>query len=435
MSSLTVSRRCSVPGGSRAWGPPRATGRPVGGARPGGLPAPSQRGVSHDMEERYDLVVVGGGPAGLTAGIYGGRARLKTLVLEKGSLGGRAATTREVANYPAVGRLSGPELVRLMADQAEEFGAQIRLQAVRSLDVCGAEKVVRTRKAIYRAKAVVVATGTAPRVLGVPGERELAGSGVSYCATCDAAFFEGEDVVVVGSGDQAVEESGFIAGFARSVTVVVVHDEGILDCNALAAEQAMANPKIRFLYNSTVCGVLGDGEVEGVEVKDVRTGKTRRLACRGVFFFCGMVPQTSLLGDGAPCDAQGWLVTGDDMDLGMGGVFAAGDVRRKYLRQIATAVGDGAAAATAAERYIRETDQLERDILAKGPVLLGFWDSGIPGSMEALGACLGQAGASDGLRRVVEVDVRTKRGIAARYGVVLDERVKARAVPVPGARG
>ena len=388
------------------------------------------------MDEYYDLIVIGGGPAGLAAGIYGGRARLKTLVLEKGNVGGRVYDTREIVNYPSVEHSSGPDLMAKMAEHARAFGADIRQQTVRSVDFSSDDKIVNVRKATYHAKAVVLATGTSPRVLGIPGEKEFAGRGVSYCATCDAEFYQDEDVVVLGSGDQAIEESEFIAKFARSVTIVVVHDEGVLDCNKLAAEQALKNPKLRFLFNSTIAEVYGRDEVEGVTVKDVRTDEARDLPCQGVFFFCGMVPATDFLGDQVPRDPRGWLRTGDDMDLGVGGVFAAGDVRQKYLRQVATAVGDGAAAATAAERYIAEMEQFRADVLESDePVLLGFWDPGLPGSMEALGELRARNRRLEKPLRFLEFDVNLKRGIASKYGIALNEQNKAQVVRESGRQG
>ncbi|OUO90664.1 pyridine nucleotide-disulfide oxidoreductase [Gordonibacter sp. An230] len=381
------------------------------------------------MEEYFDLIVIGGGPAGLAAGIYGGRARLRTLILEKGNIGGRVYDTREIVNYPSVDESTGPELMERMAEHARKFGAEIRRQTVRSVDFSSDDKLVSVRKATYHAKAVILATGTSPRVLGIPGEKEFAGNGVSYCATCDAEFYQDEDVVVLGSGDQAIEESEFIAKFARSVTIVVVHDEGVLDCNKLAAEQALKNPKLRFLFNSTIAEVYGLDEVEGVKIKDVRTDELSDLPCQGVFFFCGMVPATDFLGDAVPRDSRGWLHTGDDMDLGIGGVFAAGDVRQKYLRQVATAVGDGAAAATAAERYLAEMEQFRTEVLESDePVLLGFWDPGLPGSMEALGELRAKNREQEEPLRFLEFDVNLKRGIAAKYGVSLNEQNKAQVV-------
>lgn len=385
------------------------------------------------MDEFYDLVIVGAGPAGLAAGIYGGRARLKTVILEKGNIGGRVYTTREIVNYPSVEESTGPDLMAKMAKHAQDFGVEIRQQTVKSVSFDCGDKILKTRKVIYHAKAVILATGTAARVLDIPGEKEFTGRGVGYCATCDAEFYQDQEVVVLGSGDQAIEESIFIAKFASKVTIVVVHDEGVLDCNKLAAEQAMKHPKLHFIWNSTLAEVCGDDEVTGVKVKDVRTGDIKDVPCQGVFFFCGMVPVTEFLGDTVPLDSRGWMHTDDDMDLGIGGVFAAGDVRQKYLRQVATAVGDGAAAATAAERYITEIEQFNNDVLdSEEPVLLGFWDSNLDGSMDALDALRAENREQEHPLRFLELDVTRKKGIAAKCGVTLNEHNKAQVVRAGG---
>ncbi len=385
------------------------------------------------MDEYYDLVIIGGGPAGLAAGIYGGRARLKTLILEKGSVGGRVFTTREIVNYPSVEDSTGPDLMEKMAQHAKDFGAEIRQQGVRSVDFTGKDKIVKTRKITYHAKAVIIATGTSARVLGIPGEEEFAGAGVSYCATCDAEFYKDEDVVVLGSGDQAIEESEFIAKFAKSVTIIVMHDTGILDCNAQSAEQAMKNPKLHFRYNSTIAEVYGDDEVKGVKLKNMCSGELTDFPCQGVFFFCGMIPETKFLAGAVPMDSRGWLITDDDMDLGVGGVFAAGDVREKYLRQVATAVGDGAAAATAAERYITEMEQFRTNVLESDePVELGFWDSTLDGSAEALDVIRGKERCCERAIRFIDMDVTRKKGIAAMYNIVLNEDNPAQSVIVEG---
>lgn len=204
-------------------------------------------------------------------------------------------TTREIVNYPSVEESTGPDLMAKMAKHAEDFGVEIRQQTVKSVSFTPEDKILKTRKVTYHAKAVILATGTAARVLDIPGEKEFTGRGVGYCATCDAEFYQDQEVVVLGSGDQAIEESIFIAKFASKVTIVVVHDEGVLDCNKLAAEQAMKHPKLHFIWNSTLAEVCGDDEVTGVKVKDVRTGDITDVPCQGVFFFCGMVPVTEFL--------------------------------------------------------------------------------------------------------------------------------------------
>lgn len=319
------------------------------------------------VDEYFDLVIIGAGPAGLSAGVYAGRALLKTVVLEKGNVGGRAFTTGEIVNYPAIAQTTGPDLVAKMADHARSFGVEIRQQTVKGVDVSGEEKLVFTRKVAYHAKALIIATGTHAHKLGVPGEEEFVGRGVSYCATCDAEFFKGQDVAIIGCGDQAIEESELISKFAKSVTIVSRREPGNLRCNARSAARAAENEKIRFECCSTIASVNGDDEVESITLKDVRNGEERELACQGVFFFTGADPETEFLRGQVACDEFGWLRAKDDMSLEVRGVFAAGDVREKYLRQVATAVSDGAVAATAADRYI--TANFKRD---KPDELLGL---------------------------------------------------------------
>ena len=304
-------------------------------------------------DEYFDLVIIGSGPAGLTAGLYGGRALLKTVILEKGGIGGRVTTTTEIANYPAAGHTTGPDLMDKMRADTERFGVEIRQQAVKSVDFTGEDKLIETRKITYHAKAVIIASGTHARVLGTPGEVEFTGRGVSYCATCDAEFYTGQKVAVSGCGDQAVEESEFISKFATDVEIISRHTDGRMSCNAVAAEQVKENPKININFGVTCTEVYGEDEVEGIVLKDVTTGEEKKMPCQGVFFFTGMDPNTDFLGEQPFLNEKGWIVTdGDNMSTNVPGVYAAGDVRQKFLRQVATAVGDGAAAATAAEKYI-----------------------------------------------------------------------------------
>ena len=304
-------------------------------------------------DEYFDLVIIGSGPAGLTAGLYGGRALLKTVILEKGGIGGRVTTTTEIANYPAAGHTTGPDLMDKMRADTERFGVEIRQQAVKSVDFTGEDKLIETRKITYHAKAVIIASGTHARVLGTPGEVEFTGRGVSYCATCDAEFYTGQKVAVIGCGDQAVEESEFISKFATDVEIISRHTDGRMSCNAVAAEQVKENPKININFGVTCTEVYGEDEVEGIVLKDVTTGEEKKMPCQGVFFFTGMDPNTNFLGEQPFLNEKGWIVTdGDNMSTNVPGVYAAGDVRQKFLRQVATAVGDGAAAANAAEKYI-----------------------------------------------------------------------------------
>lgn len=376
------------------------------------------------MDAMYDLIIIGAGPAGLAAGIYGGRAHLNTLILEKSTVGGRAYTTREIVNYPGIPSTSGPDLTEKMAEHAESFGVEIKREPVKSMDVSGDVKLVKTRRHEYGAKAVVIATGTSARILGIPGERELTGQGVAYCATCDAEFFQDQHVVVVGSGDQAIEEGMFITKFASRVTVIVLHEEGVLDCNKQAAEKALSHPKMDFVWNSVLAQVCGEDQVTGVKIKNMKTEEITDFACDGVFFFVGMIPETKWLPDELYKDSRGWLHVNQQMETNIPGVYAIGDVRDKYLRQVSTAISDGAVAATAAERYIEDMDYFrERVVESKTPVVLGFWSPEYPGSIDAIGKVLSPY-------PVMEIDVTRKKAWADRYQVVLSQETPALALVV-----
>lgn len=375
------------------------------------------------MAEYYDLIVLGGGPTGLAAAIYGGRAKLKTLVLEKSNPGGRAYTTREIVNYPGIPASSGPALAEQMAEHAKDFGAEIRREQVKRVELTGDTKKVYTRRHEYEAKAVIIATGTTARVLDIPGEKELTGMGVAYCATCDAEFFRDQTVVVVGSGDQGIEEGMYITKFAKKVIVVVLHEEGILDCNKQSAEKALHHPKMEFIWNSVLAGIDGEDAVSGVKVRNVKTNTITDLPCEGVFFFVGTVPVTDLFRDQVKLDARGWVPTTDKMETNLPGVYAAGDVRDKYLRQVCTGVADGAIAATVAERYIEEMEDFRRDVLENPkPVLLAFWNPEYQAGLEQLSAISAANQAIVAPCHVIELDVTRKQSLALRYQVALSEQ-------------
>ncbi|MFP5528479.1 thioredoxin-disulfide reductase [Peptococcus simiae] len=374
-------------------------------------------------EKNYDLIILGAGPAGLAAGIYGGRAKMNTLIVEKGSVGGRAFTTREIVNYPGFPDTTGPELTGIMRDHAEKFGCTITKEAVKTVDFSDDLKVLTTRKHKYTAPAVIIATGTEARVLGIPGEKEFTGDGVAYCATCDAEFFQDQHVVVVGSGDQAIEEGMFIAKFAEKITVIVLHEEGILDCNKQAAERAFKHPKMNFIWNSVLDAIYGEDSVEGVKVKNVKTGEISDLACQGVFFFVGLVPQTAFLeGTGLETSSRGYIPTTDLMETNLEGIYAVGDVRDKYLRQIATAVGDGATAATAAERFIEEQKDIQENIMnSEKPLLLSFWTPDYDDSLEKVNA-VDKVVAEAGLDyKTMEADYTRKKTLASKFDVELND--------------
>lgn len=372
------------------------------------------------MGECYDLLIIGGGPAGLTAAIYGGRAKLKTLVINKGTIGGLVNNTRELVNYPGYRTTTGPELMEDFKNHAQSFGVEFLRDQVVKVDFSGEEKYVQTKKGReFHAKAVIIACGSEPRLLNIPGEKRLRGSGVAYCATCDAEFFEGEDVVVVGSGDQAIEEGMYITKFARKVTVIVLHDEGILDCNKVSAEKAFKNEKMEFIWNSTIEEVLGEECVEGVKITNLKTGQSTDLKCQGVFFFVGMIPSTKFLQDsGVKMDERGYIPVNGMMETNIEGVYAAGDSIVKYLRQVVSAAGDGAAAAVAAERYIEELDSFRKNVIAsEKKVLLLFFNAQNSESLE-FGTLLEEVNQElNGEYNLVKVDLATKKTLAQKYAV------------------
>lgn len=372
------------------------------------------------MASSYDLIIIGGGPAGLSAAIYGGRAKLKTLVINKGTIGGLVDTTREIVNYPGYIQVSGPDLMKDFKKHAEHFNVEFLKEEVISVDFSQEEKFIKTKKGKeFSAKAVIIGCGSEPRILNIPGEKTLRGSGVAYCATCDAEFFEGEDVVVVGSGDQAIEEGMYITKFARKVTVIVLHDEGILDCNKVSAERAFNNPKMEFIWNSTIEEVLGEENVEGVKIKNLKTGTSSDLSCQGVFFFVGMIPSTHFLKDsGLVFDKRGYIPVNESMETNLEGVYAVGDNRVKYLRQVVSAAGDGATAAVAAERYIEEVNYFNSKILQNDKkTLLLFYNSYNNESLEFNTLLEGIIGDNNEEYLIFKVDMATKKSLAGKYGI------------------
>jgi len=367
----------------------------------------------------HDIIIVGGGPGGLAAGIYASRSKLNALVIEKGRFGGQAASTEEMENYPGFYQgTTGPQLTRQMHSHAEHFGCQFIKDEVVELQLEGSAKTVVTKKGSYSAKAVIIATGAEPRTLGVKGEAEFKGKGVSYCATCDADFYEDLDVVVVGNGDAAIEEAIYLTRFAAKVTIIVIHDEGVLDATRVIQERAFANEKIDFIWNSVLEEIKGDGIVEAVAVKNLKTGQVTNLETNGVFIFVGTVPRTEHLRGKVDLDEKGYVIANELMETSVDGVYAVGDVRQKYLRQVVTAAADGAIAAVAAEKYLHEEENFQLEVLERGkPVAVLFWSPFHEASLASVPLVeTFVQGHSDKLD-LVKIDTYRNQRIARRYGV------------------
>ncbi len=310
--------------------------------------------VNFSADKLYDVIVVGGGPAGLTAALYLARARYRVLVVEKTGFGGQITITHEVVNYPGVFNTSGYDLTETMRKQAESFGAEFLLAEVESLDMDGDIKTVRTSRGELYAFGVLLATGAHPRTVGFKGEEEYKGRGVAYCATCDGQFFTGKDVFVIGGGFAAAEEGVFLTKFARKVTILIRKDD--FSCAESVAEHARNHPKITVLTNTTVEEVSGQMGLNYIRYKNTKTGQVTEFRAAqgehfGVFVFAGYQPATALVKGLVELNEQGYVVTDCDQRTNIPGLYAAGDLCVKPLRQVVTAVGDGALAATELEKY------------------------------------------------------------------------------------
>ena len=305
------------------------------------------------MEKIYDLIVIGGGPGGYTAALYGARAGLSTLILEKLSAGGQMALTHQIDNYPGFPEgIDGFELAESMQQQAERFGAVTEYAEVYNADLEAKPKVIETSEGKFLGRTVIIATGAGPRELGVSGEKELIGRGVNYCAACDGMFYKGKTVVVVGGGNTAAADAMLLSRVAKNV--ILVHRRDSLRATKIYHEPLMKAENVEFAWNSQVAEILHNQKVSGVILKDVHSGELRQIDCDGIFVSVGRKPVTEFLGDQLELDKGGYILAGESTKTNIPGVYAVGDVRTKFLRQVVTAVADGAVAVHMAEEYLAE---------------------------------------------------------------------------------
>ena len=316
------------------------------------------------MTERFDVIIVGGGPAGLAAGLYAARMSLKTVLVDRGPLGGQLHNTELIEDYPGVESILGPELAMKMGEHAVKFGLDAReYEPVKSIRVEGEDKVVLLESgAELRAPALIMAAGGLPRKLEVPGELELAGRGVSYCAVCDGAFFKGEELAVVGGGDAALEEGDFLTRYASKVHIL--HRRGDFRAQPILQERARANPKIDFIMDAHVKEIAGNGNGKVSALRYEQRGEVRELPVGGVFIFVGFNPNSDILEVHVDHDENGYILTGPETQTSVPGIWAVGDVRAQLTKQIATAVGDGTTAAVAASAYVSALRDRERSATA-----------------------------------------------------------------------
>ena len=303
----------------------------------------------------YDTLIIGSGPAGMTAALYAARSNLKVGLLERGIYGGQMNNTADIENYPGYELISGPDLAEKMYEPLEKFGVEHLFGQVVEVQTEGMVKKVITEDESFEAKSIILAMGAQHRPLGVSGEAEFNSRGVSYCAVCDGAFFRDQDLLVVGGGDSAVEEAIFLTQFAKSVTIVHRRDE--LRAQKIIQDRAFSNDKIRFIWDSVVAEIKGDErKVQSVDIRHVKIGEITEHAFGGVFIYVGLDPMSESVANLGITDEQGWVVTNELMETSQPGIFAVGDLRQKHLRQITTAVGDGATAGQQAYHYITESE-------------------------------------------------------------------------------
>ncbi len=305
-------------------------------------------------EERiYDVIVAGAGPAGMTAAVYASRANLDTLMLERGIPGGQMVDTEDIENYPGYENILGQELSTKMFEHAKKFGAEYAYGDIKSVEDHGDYKVINAGSKTYKTRALIVTTGAQYKKLNIPGEVELTGRGVSYCAVCDGAFYKDKEIVVVGGGDSAVEEGIYLTRFAKKVTII--HRRDKLRAQKIIQDRAFNNEKIEFVWDTVVDEVNDkDGKVSSLSIKNVKTGETGQFETEGVFIYIGMVPLSEPFKSLGIVDDEGYIPTNENMETNVPGIFAAGDIRVKDLRQIVTATGDGSIAAEQSQKYIEE---------------------------------------------------------------------------------
>ena len=312
-------------------------------------------GLYGSNASEWDVIIVGAGPAGMAAALYAGRAKLKTLLLDRaGAGGGQLMNTELIEDYPAIKTITGHQMARDMEQQIAEFGVEVTWGDVTGFEARGNRRVVKTDDAEYVAKTVIISTGGLPRRLGVKGEDEFGARGVSYCAICDGAFFKNQVLAVIGGGDSAVEEATFLTRYGEKV--YIIHRRDAWRAQRLLQERALTNPKIVPVWNTVVEEIGGNGKVEWLRTRNVATGEVSKLDVGGAFIYVGFMPNSQILGPDFPKDDMGFIITDVKMETPVPGVYVAGDVRSQYVRQISNAVGDATIAAVAAVRYIEELD-------------------------------------------------------------------------------
>ena len=308
----------------------------------------------------YDVIIIGAGPGGMTAAIYTSRANLKTLILERGVPGGQLQNTAEIENFPSYSHISGPELAQNIFEHSLKFGAEYEQANVKSIAIEGDIKVVYTESGIYKSKSIIISTGTKYKKLNIPGEEEFSGRGVSWCAVCDGAFFKDKELVVVGGGDSAIEESVFLTRFAKKVTVLHRRDQ--FRAQPILIDRMLKNEKIEVMYNTIVNEIRGENKVSTVLLENVKTGETKEFQADGIFEYIGMDPVSEFVKTLKITDEEGWIITDNRMKTAIKGIFAVGDIRKNAVRQVAAATGDGCIAALEAQYYVENLQEKGNDL-------------------------------------------------------------------------